>query len=179
MGLREIVMRFSPPMIGVALALATVSSASHGKRPDMVISPASTAMVTTARTALAAGKLEEAADSLESALAIDPRNREAYIMLARVAAKQGLPGKAIRLYRDALSLEPNDVVALAGQGEAMVQRGALPKARENLARIGQLCPTACEEQRTLAAAIERGAAQPQVSAQTVQPTPTVTQAPKP
>ncbi len=172
-------MRFSPPMMGLALVLATVSSASHGKRPDAVVSPGSTALVVKARAALEANKLDDAVDSLESALAIDPRNREAYVVLARVAAKQGLPGKAIRLYRDALALEPNDVAALAGQGEAMAQRGALPRARENLARIAQLCPSACPEQSALSAAIERAAAQPQVSAQQVQPNPTVTQAPKP
>jgi Tfp pilus assembly protein PilF len=175
----EKVMRFSMPMIGVALALATVSSVSHSKRADAVSNPASVAMVGKAQAASDAGKLEEAVDLLESALAIDPRNRSAYMLLARVAARQGLPGKAIRLYREVLTIEPNDVGALAGQGEAMVQRGALPKARENLARIKQLCPTACPEQASLTAAIDRAAAAPQVSAQQVTPQPTVSEAPKP
>ena len=93
--------------------------------------------------------------------------------LANVAEKQGLSGKAIRLYREALLLEPNDVVALAGQGGAMAAKGALTKARENLARVKQLCIANCPEESRLAAAIERGAAAPVMSAQAVQPKPVI------
>jgi Tfp pilus assembly protein PilF len=175
----EIVMRFSPPAIALALALATVSSVSLAKRPDAVISPASVAMTNEGKTALTAQKYEAAMDALESALAIDPRNREAFITLAMVAQKQGLPGKAIRYYREALLIEPNDISALSGQGEAMIQRGAVAKAKENLTRITQLCPLACPEQKTLAAAITKGETAPVVSAQAVQPKPVVTEAPKP
>ncbi len=175
----EMVMRFSPPAIAMALALVTVSSVSHGKRADREISALSVNMTTAGKSALAAQQYDAAADVLESALAVDPRNREAFVVLAQVAQKQGLPGKAIRFYREALLIEPNDVAALSGQGEAMVQRGALAKARENLTRISQICPTACPEQKTLAALIEKGAATPVLSVQAVQPKPIVTPAPKP
>lgn len=172
-------MRFSPPAIALACGLALVSSVGHGKRPDKVIDPLSISLTSEGKAALAAEKYDGAVDVLEAALTVDPKNREAYITLAEVARKQGLPGKAIRLYREALLIEPNDVVALAGQGEAMVQRGAVEKARENLIKVSQLCPTACSEQQKLAAAIEKGAAQPVVSVQAVQPKPVVTEAPKP
>lgn len=175
----ETVMRFSPPAIAMAAALALVSSVSHGKRPDKVIDPVSVSLTSEGRAALASAKYDAAIDALEAALAVDPRNRDAYIALAEVARKQELPGKAIRMYREALLIEPNDVVALAGQGEAMVQRGAVAKARENLIKVSQLCPIACAEQQKLAAAIEKGAAQPVVSVQAVQPKPVVTEAPKP
>jgi Tfp pilus assembly protein PilF len=175
----EMVMRFSPPAIAMALALVTVSSVGHSKRPDREIIPQSVSMTADGKAALAAKQYDAAADALESALAVDPRNREAFVVLAQVAQKQGLPGKAIRFYREALLIEPNDVAALSGQGEAMVQRGALAKARENLTKIAQICPTACPEQKTLAAVIEKGAAAPIMSVQAVQPKPTVTQAPKP
>ena len=46
-----------------------------------------------------------------------------------MAQGQGLPGKAVCFYRDALVFDPNDTVALAGQGEAMVQKGAVERAR--------------------------------------------------
>jgi len=72
---------------------------------------------------------------------------------------KGLPGRAIRLYYEALVLEPNDVAALRGQGEAMVQKGAVEKAKENLARIRTICGArACNDATLLAAAIEKGPA---------------------
>ena len=166
-------MRFSPPVLALSLALLTVASVSHGQKPDSVLQPRSVALMTEASLLSAAGKYDEASGLLESALAVDPKNRGAFIALARIAARQDLPGKAIRLYREALLIEPNDVVALSGQGEAMVAKGAITKAKENLARIKQLCIAACTEQQQLALAIEKGAAAPVMSAQAVQPKPVV------
>jgi hypothetical protein len=78
-----------------------------------------------------------------------------------------------------LLIEPNDVAALAGQGQAMVDRGALERARDNLNRITKICPLNCAEQQALNAAIEKRAAAPQMSVQVVQPKPMVEEAPKP
>ncbi len=149
-------MRFTPPAIGIALLLATVSSVSYSQRPDAAIDPRSMLLVAEAKSELAAGRLDPANDALESALAVDPRNRGAFALLAEVAQKQGLPGKAIRLYRESLLIEPNDIAALAGQGEAMVAKGAVTKAKENLARIKTLCVGACPDGMRLAAVIEKG-----------------------
>ena len=168
-------MRISPPALALSLALLAVSSVGHGQKPDSKLAPRSVALTAEGKALLAAGRYDEASDLLESALAVDPRNRGAFIALANVAEKQGLPGKAIRLYREALLLEPNDVVALAGQGEAMAAKGALTKARENLARVKQLCVADCPEEAKLAAAIEKGAAAPVMSAQAVQPKPVISE----
>ncbi len=150
-------MRFAAPAIALAFVLVTVSSVSHGKRVrDDEINPRAKAMTDMALKDFAAGKFEAAQDGLESSLVIDPKNRMAYIGLARIALKQDLPGKAIRLYREALVIDPNDVVALAGQGEALATKGALTKARENMARIERLCSTSCPEIVTLNAAIAKG-----------------------
>lgn len=149
-------MRFTPPALALALGLLTVSSMGHGQRPDAQLDPRSVALVAQARTAAAADKFMVANDALETALAVDPRNRPAYALLAEVAVRQGLPGKAIRLYRESLTIEPNDVAALAGQGEAMVAKGAVTKARENLARIKSLCIGACPEGARLTAIIAKG-----------------------
>ena len=171
-------MRFSPPAIALSLALLTVASASHSQRPDAQVDPRSLALMNEGIGFAKAQKFEDAVNALETSLAVDPRNREAFIHLAHVAQKQGLPGKAIRFYREALLIEPNDVAALAGQGDALVQKGAVAKARENLARIKQLCVTACAEQDKLAAAIAKGPAAPVISAQAVQPKPVVSEAPQ-
>ena len=149
-------MRFTPPALGIALVLATVSSVGHSQKPDSVIDPRSNLLVAEARTEIAAGKFEAATDALETALAIDPRNRGAFVVMAEVAQKQGLPGKAIRFYRESLLIEPNDIAALAGQGEAMVAKGAVTKAKENLARIKVLCVGACPDGVRLSTAIAKG-----------------------
>lgn len=171
-------MRFSPPAIALSLALLTVASVSHSQRPDAQVEPRSVALTAEGVALAGAQKYDDAINAFESALAVDPRNRTAFVQLAHVAQKQGLPGKAIRFYREALLIEPNDVTALAGQGDALVQKGAVAKARENLARIKQLCVATCAEQDKLAAAIARGPAVPVIAAQAVQPKPVVTEVPK-
>jgi cytochrome c-type biogenesis protein CcmH/NrfG len=152
----EYLMRLTPIALALALAAATMASAGSGQRPDDQTDPRSTALVEQARTANAAGRHNEAIDLLETALAVDPGNRSAYIVLGRVAQAQRLPGKAVRYYADALRLEPNDVNALAGQGEAFVQRGAIERARANLARVQTLCRQPCPQAQQLAAVIQRG-----------------------
>lgn len=152
----ELLMRLMPIALTVAIAAATMASTSFGQRPDDQIDPRSTALVEQAQQASTRGQHNEAIDLLESALAVDPRNRAAYIQLARVAQAQRLPGKAIRMYGLALRLEPNDVNALGGQGEAYVQRGAIDRARANLERVRTLCQQPCPQAQQLATAIERG-----------------------
>lgn len=162
-------MRFSLPAIGFALALATVSSMSHSQKPDAAIDPRSMLLVAQAKSNQLAGRFEAANDALETALAVDPRNRAAYVMMASVAQQQGLPGKAIRLYRESLLIEPNDITALAGQGEAMVAKGAVTKAKENLARIKVLCVGPCPDGARLASVIAKGPPPPVQSAQAEPP----------
>jgi Tfp pilus assembly protein PilF len=152
----EMLMRLTPITLSVAFALATMASAGHGQRPDDQIDPRSTALLQQGQALTSAGKLNEATDALETALAVDPRNRAAYVALARVAQGQKLPGKAIRLYAEALKLEPNDVNALAGQGEALVERGAVERAKRNLEKLKTACKGNCPQATTLAAVIAKG-----------------------
>ena len=149
-------MRSLPLAIAASLALVSVSTSLQGQRAAAPVDPRSMQLVAQGRAAFAAGNLDAAADALETALAVDPRNRAAFVALADVAEARGLPGKAIRLYREALSLEPNDVAALRGQGEALVAKGAVNRARENLARIRTLCKTGCADANQLAAVIAKG-----------------------
>ncbi|UZK69969.1 hypothetical protein OKW76_02620 [Sphingomonas sp. S1-29] len=149
-------MRFTTVTIALSLAAVSISTSLHGQRPDDQIDARSVALVERAKAARAAGNLTGANDLLETALVVDPRNREAFVVLAEVARAQNLPGKAIRLYRETLSLEPNDVAALRGQGEALVQKGAVVKAKENLAKIRTLCKAECGDATRLAAVIAKG-----------------------
>ncbi len=149
-------MRLTPIALSLAIALGTMASAGHGQRPDDQINPRSVALLQEGQALTAAGKYSEAIDTLETALAVDPRNRPAYVALARVAQGQKMPGKAIKLYFEALALEPNDVTALAGQGEALVERGAVERAKVNLTKIKALCKDPCPQATTLAAVIAKG-----------------------
>ena len=170
-------MRLLPVGFAIAIAAATMSSAGYGQGPSDQVDARSVALSRQAQTALTGGQTDNATDLFETALAVDPKNREAYVGLARVALAQRLPGKAIRFYADALQIEPNDVNALAGQGEAYVQRGAVDRARRNLARVQQLCGQRCPQAAQLEAVIQRGP--PVTTAQGAQPqTPPATTPPR-
>lgn len=149
-------MRYTSVTAAIGLTLLTLSTSLAGQRPDDQVDPRSIALLERGKAARAAGNLNGATDMIETALVVDPRNRAAFVTLAEIARAQNLPGKSIRLYREALLLEPNDVAALKGQGEAMVQKGAVEKAKENLAKIQKLCPKTCVEGTALAAVIAKG-----------------------
>jgi Tfp pilus assembly protein PilF len=149
-------MRITALSAAVALMLVSVSTSLMAQRPDDQIDPKSLALLQEGKTARAAGNLDGAQDALESALAVDPRNREAFLVLAEIARTRGLPGKAIRFYNEALALEPNDVAALRGQGEALVAKGATAKAKENLAKLKAACGGDCGDATQLAAVIAKG-----------------------
>jgi tetratricopeptide (TPR) repeat protein len=136
---------------GLALAAPALS-----QRTDDQILPRSAELQKQARQAVAAGKLEQAEDLLETALAVDPRNRGAFVDIARVAEKQHLFGKAIRMTNKALALEPNDPDAIAVQGEAMVELGAIARAQANLQKLQTICKGGCPQIAQLSGAISRG-----------------------
>jgi len=139
-----------------SIAAALLAAPLAGQRPDDQIQPRSVELMRQGETLLAGGKFVEADDALESSLTVDPRNRTAFVVMARVAQKQRLYGQAIRFTNKALALEPRDLDALSVQGEAMVELGAVPRARDNLAKLQKLCPSGCKQLTTLSAAINRG-----------------------
>jgi tetratricopeptide (TPR) repeat protein len=149
-------MRLFAPVVAVSFAALVMAAPVAGQRPDDQIAQKSVALQHQGEALLGAGKFEQAEDAFESALAVDPRNRWAFVDLARVADKQGLFGKAIRMANKALLLEPNDPDAIAVQGEAMVELGAVARAQANLQKLQTICTKGCPQLAQLSAAITRG-----------------------
>lgn len=162
-------MRFDMAWGGIArvtvvsvLALTLAGAAPHAENAgqnvhvpvrgaaDNQLSPLSQKQFAMAETHLAKGELARATDYFESALAADPRNGRAFVGLARVAEAQGLPGKAVRFYRQALQIDPNNLDALELQGNALLVRGARPRAEANLERLKILCGGPCPQATRLA-----------------------------
>jgi predicted Zn-dependent protease len=149
-------MQISLRFLALGVAAVAVASPVIGQRPDNQILPRSIELQKQGEAQIAAGNLMEAGNLLETSVAVDPRNRSAFIDLARVAKQQKLFGKAIRLADEALQLEPNDLDAIEVQGEAMVELGALPRAKQNLAKLQSLCSNNCRQAAALSTAISRG-----------------------
>ncbi len=157
-------MRFAPPAAALTLAFALTASVvqSQDHPPD----PRAAMLVAQGEAALSNGEPQLATDAFEAALAIDPAYTEAYVRLAEAAREEGLQGKAITYYRAILTRHPRSVVAISGEGAALAEKGALEKARRNLAKLQSLCGAECAETRQLVQAIAAGARTPALAAET-------------
>ena len=166
-------MRYTPAALALALAATVTASSGYGA-PPAPLDPRAGSLVQVGRTALLAGNTDEAMADFEAALAIQPGHPAIYLNLAEASRKQGLQGKALHYYRAALKLDPSNQYAIAGEGEALVEKGAVEKAKLNLARLVQLCGSAtCEPAQSLTAAIARGPAPQVVTAAQVEVKPAV------
>ena len=166
-------MRFAPAAVALSMLAAVTSSVGYSadREPD----PRAAALVAEGRSELASGQYQAAVDSFEAALAIDPAHTPIYLELAEAARAQGLQGKAIHYYREALEREPGNLAAISGEGEALLEKGAVEKARRNLAQLESLCGGECSETRELAAALQRGPSETVLTAEAVTPSTVVTQ----
>lgn len=158
-------MRFAPAAAALSLALVITSSVSWAgqREPE----PRAAVLIQQGQTALKAGDTQGAIDAYEAAMAVDPGYTPILIHLAEAARQDDLQGKAIHYYREALNRDPNNLAAIAGEGEAMAEKGAMDKAKLTLDRVRSLCGESCVETRELAAAIAAG---PRVEVKTAEVT---------
>ncbi len=164
-------MRISLFAVAAGLLLASHAVPSVAQRADRDISPLSLALQADGTKAQQRGDLDAATGYFESALVADPRNRSAYIALAQIALAQGLAGKAVGLYREALTIDPQDSAALVGQGLALVERGAVDRARDNLAEAKRFCADPCVAAEPLIAALAKLDKTAELSPDAVKPRP--------
>lgn len=171
--LKEFVMRYTPAAVALSLLLAVSSSYSYGAQAPA--DPRAAVLLAEGRSALAAGKVDDATSAFEAALAIDPAYTPIYLDLADAARREGMQGKAIHYYRTALARDPENLAAIGGEGEALIEKGAVEKARRNLARLEAICGRNCDEAVALSAAIQRAPTAPVLTAEAVTPETVVTQ----
>lgn len=159
-------MRYAPVALALSLIAGVTGSMGVARDPSPA-DPRVEALLKSGHADLAKGNPASATDSFEAALIIDPASSAALLGLADAARREGLQGKAIHYYRQVLAREPNNVVALSGEGGAMAEKGAVEKARRNLTRLEGLCGKGCAETAALSAAIARGPAPKVLSAEAV------------
>ncbi|MEL6530726.1 MAG: tetratricopeptide repeat protein [Pseudomonadota bacterium] len=147
-------MRFAPAAAALSLFLATTASvtSAQDREPDA----RAAALIQQGQASLKAGETQAAIDAFEAALAVDPGYTPIFLELADAARQDGLQGKAIRYYREALNRDPGNFAAISGEGAALVEKGALEKAKRNLARLQSLCGTNCPETLALQTSIAAG-----------------------
>lgn len=166
-------MRYYPAAIALSLLAGVWASVGETAAPQP-LDPRAAALLTQGQLNLAAGRPDYAIDAFESALSIQPGNVAILLELAAATRRQGMQGKSLHYYRLALVADPSNLDAISGEGAALVEKGAVEKARRNLARLQGLCGANCNATRELAAAITKGPAPKMVTAQQIKPEPVVT-----
>ncbi len=171
---KECLMRYTPVAFALSLLLAVTSSVSMSA-PPQPLDARTASFVERGKVELVSGRTDAAIDLFETALVLQPGNAAIMLHLAEATRRQGMQGKAIHYYRQALEQDPQNLLAISGEGAAMVEKGAVEKARRNLARLQSLCGTDCAATRTLAAAIAKGPAPKIITAEAIKPEPLVTE----
>jgi tetratricopeptide (TPR) repeat protein len=98
-------------------------------------------------------KCDEAIPLLQSVVADNPRDADAWNYLGFCARKLGRKEEALGYYQKALAINPKHKGAHEYLGELYLMMGDLVKAEEQLAILKGLCPSGCEELEDLEADI--------------------------
>ncbi len=157
-------MRFAPAAAALSMLVALTSSVGHAG--DRSADPRAAVLIAEGRAALASGNPDAAIDAFESAFAVDPAYTPILLELAEAARMEGLQGKAIAYYREALTRDPGNLAAISGEGAAMLEKGAVAKAQRNLAKLQSMCGNSCPETVQLEQALNRSSA-PRIAAESV------------
>jgi tetratricopeptide (TPR) repeat protein len=171
---KDLLMRYTPAALALSLLVAVTSSVSFSA-PPRPLDERALALLNQGRAELSAGRVDAAVDAFESALTVQPGSVPILLDLAEATRRQGMQGKALHYYRQALKAEPANLLALSGEGAALAEKGAIEKARRNLARLQGLCGSNCDATRQLSAAIDKGPAPRVVSAEAVKPEPIISE----
>ncbi|MEZ5744462.1 MAG: tetratricopeptide repeat protein [Sphingomonadaceae bacterium] len=170
--IKDTLMRFAPAAIALS-ALVAISSSATYSAPREELAPGAAALMAQGRAAMAAGNVDGALDAYEAALVLSPGNVSVLLNIADATRRNGMQGKALHYYREALESDPRNLAAIAGEGAALAEKGAVQKAEQNLARLKGMCGNDCDATRELAAVIAKAPTTRMVAADMVKPEPVV------
>jgi Flp pilus assembly protein TadD len=131
--------------LGSSLALA-VDTVTSKDAPDL----------TSVRAKIKAKDYQAALTELK-VLADTHQHADVYSLMGFSLRKTGDYSTALTFYKKALDFDANHKGAHEYLGELYVERGDLPKAREQLAVLTKLCPQGCEEREDLEKALASAA----------------------
>jgi tetratricopeptide (TPR) repeat protein len=92
------------------------------RRVDVLRFRGAEQLIEAARSAAAAGRLDQARTAYERAIELSPDSAFLYRELAGVERRQGNADRALEHYRHAIDLEPSDAPALIAVGDLLVER---------------------------------------------------------
>lgn len=161
-------MRFTPAALALSL-LAALGSSATLSAPREKFDDQTLALLVLGDSDLKAGRVDAAIDSFEAALVRQPGSVTVVLRMAAATRANGMQGKALHYYREALKSDPRNVVAIAGEGAALAEKGAVEKARRNLARLEDICGANCAAARELSAVIASRPKQQLVTADAAKP----------
>jgi tetratricopeptide (TPR) repeat protein len=104
--------------------------------------------------AVKGGDYQRAVTMLNSVVASDARNADAWNYLGFSNRKLEHYDGALAAYKKALAIDPDHRGANEYLGELYLEMGDLPKAKERLQRLDDVCTFGCEEYDDLKAAIK-------------------------
>ena len=107
-----------------------------------------------ARTLIAEERFEEALAKLERVVVGDESNADAWNLVGFSLRKLGRYEPAMEGYARALAIDPRHTEAIEYLGELYLALDDLPQAEEQLARLGEICGSGCEEYDELKEAID-------------------------
>lgn len=141
-------------LVGLLFLAIPMSTGADPGRPAVDPAKSVDPDYATAEKAIKGGDYAGAIKLLDSVVARDANNADAYNWLGYATRKGGDPAKSIPIYQKALSINPEHRGAHEYIGEAYLQLNDVAKAREHLARLDKLCFFSCEEYRDLKKAVE-------------------------
>jgi len=118
--------------------------------------PAATPELAPIRAKIDAKDFPGAISDLNALVSQGVQHPDVYNLLGYSLRKTGDMKNALTYYQKALDFDPDHKGALEYMGELYVEIGDIAKAKENLARLAQICPAGCEERADLERAIAKG-----------------------
>ena len=107
-----------------------------------------------ARTLISEERYEEALSRLEEVAMEDPDDADVWNLVGFSYRKLERYEPAMEGYARALAIDPRHTEAIEYLGELYLALDDLPRAEEQLARLGEICGSGCEEYEELKEAVE-------------------------